>query len=178
MFQFLLLFTTEWECDGSDGQYRDLASAKTLRVPLMKVIKRGTQQINARNAAHIWWHWQSSYQWNFWAISNIHSSNLCSKYCLKWTFQKGGMWLWGAQYSHPPGGRDPGVGCYFMHYFARTLTALLYTGFCCREVYVHFCQRTEKGWREGSTWGAARAPAPQCVGGIFYTETSALQRCH
>ena len=55
MFQFLLLFTTEWECDGSDGQYRDLASAKTLRVPLMKVIKRGTQQINARNAAHIWW---------------------------------------------------------------------------------------------------------------------------
>ena len=50
MFQFFILFTTEWECDGSDGQYRDLASAKTLRVPLMKVIKRGTKQINARKA--------------------------------------------------------------------------------------------------------------------------------
>ena len=55
MFKFLLLFTTEWECDASDGQYRDLASAKTLRVPLMKVIKRGTQQINARTTPHTWW---------------------------------------------------------------------------------------------------------------------------
>ena len=45
---------------------------------------------------------------------------------------------------------DPGVCWYFMHNFAGSLTALLYTGlnsFCSREVYVHFCQRSEKGWR-------------------------------
>ena len=42
-------------------------------------------------------------------------------------------------------------------------TALLYTGlnsFCSREVYVHFCQRSEKVWR-GSTWEASTR-AGQC----------------
>ena len=50
----------------------------------------------------------------------------------------------------PPAPADPGVCWYFMHNFAGSLTALLYTGlnsFCSREVYVHFCQRSEKGWR-------------------------------
>ena len=50
---FLRRNTIGWECDASDGQYRDLTSAKTLRVPLMKVIKRGTKHINARKVSHL-----------------------------------------------------------------------------------------------------------------------------
>ena len=74
---FLRRNTIGWECDASDGQYRDLASAKTLRVPLMKVIKRGTKHINARKAPHLV-AYLNSLEFPVSKLSNVHSFNLCS----------------------------------------------------------------------------------------------------
>ena len=124
---------------------------KHLGSPLMKVIQKGSKHRNARKTPDIIAQvkFKSSY------IFFIHSTWNKNQALPYMSIPEGRCVT---QYPpDPPAPADPGVCWYFMHNFAGSLTALLYTGlksFCSREVYVHFCQRSEKGWR-GSTWGAS-----------------------
>ena len=118
---------------------------KHLGSPLMKVILKGSKHRNARKTPDI----IAQVKFKSSVIFLIHST--CSME------QKPGTSLyehsWGEvcySISTRSSSLDPGVCWYFMHNFAGSLTALLYTGlnsFCSCEVYVHFCQRSEKGWR-------------------------------